>query len=152
MALPSRLLPFLIAASLGLPGAVAFGQSAATSPARGDAVAVPAPDETPVADPLLPGDSTIPPVPAPLPTTLAAAPPPLAAALPAGSGVLDSATVQRIVDRLVQLHFLASAADARLHKQRFNGAMVFQPNLKNQIIQPLWLRSFQLNLVARSPN
>jgi hypothetical protein len=113
MALPSRLLPFLIAASLGLPGAVAFGQSAATSPALGDAVAVPAPDETPVADPLLPGDSTIPPVPAPLPTTLAAAPPPLAAALPAGSGVLDSATVQRIVDRLVQLHFLASAADAQ---------------------------------------
>jgi hypothetical protein len=113
MALPSRLLPFLIAASLGLPGAVAFGQSAATSPALGDAVAVPAPDETPVADPLLPGDSTIPPVPAPLPTTLADAPPPLAAALPAGSGVLDSATVQRIVDRLVQLHFLASAADAQ---------------------------------------
>ncbi|KUR70313.1 hypothetical protein AQZ52_15815 [Novosphingobium fuchskuhlense] len=37
----------------------------------------------------------------------------MATALPAGSGVLDSATVQRIVDRLVSLHFLANAADAQ---------------------------------------
>ena len=36
-----------------------------------------------------------------------------AAALPAGSGALDSATVQRIVERLVALHFLASASDAQ---------------------------------------
>jgi hypothetical protein len=116
MALRSRLLAFLIAASFGLPGAAALGQSAATSPAIGNAVSVPAPDDPPLADDPLPNDGTIPPVPAPLPTTLAAAPQaaaPLAAALPAGSGVLDSATVQRIVDRLVQLHFLASAADAQ---------------------------------------
>jgi Putative peptidoglycan binding domain len=39
--------------------------------------------------------------------------PQVAAALPAGSGTLDSATVQRIVDRLVALHLLASAADAQ---------------------------------------
>ena len=38
---------------------------------------------------------------------------PAAAALPAGSGALDSATVQRIVERLVALHFLASTADAQ---------------------------------------
>lgn len=38
---------------------------------------------------------------------------PLAAALPAGSGVLDSATIQRIVDRLVALHFLSGVADAQ---------------------------------------
>jgi hypothetical protein len=36
-----------------------------------------------------------------------------AAALPAGSGALDSATVQRIVDRLVALHLLSSSADAQ---------------------------------------
>ncbi|MFM9937549.1 MAG: peptidoglycan-binding domain-containing protein [Novosphingobium sp.] len=36
-----------------------------------------------------------------------------AAALPAGSGTLDSATVQRIIERLIALHFLASAADAQ---------------------------------------
>lgn len=35
------------------------------------------------------------------------------ATLPAGSGTLDSATTQRIIDRLVELHFLNSAADAQ---------------------------------------
>lgn len=42
--------------------------------------------------------------------------PPLSAplsALPGGSGLLDSATVQRMIDRLVALHFLASAADGQ---------------------------------------
>jgi len=48
-------------------------------------------------------------IPAPV-TTPAATP---AAALPAGSGALDSATLQRIVERLVALHFLASTADAQ---------------------------------------
>ena len=33
--------------------------------------------------------------------------------LPAGSGLLDSATAQRAIDRLVALHFLASPADAQ---------------------------------------
>lgn len=36
-----------------------------------------------------------------------------AAALPAGSGTLDSATVQRIIERLIALHFLASVSDAQ---------------------------------------
>jgi hypothetical protein len=45
--------------------------------------------------------------PAPPPTA------PIAAALPSGSGALDSATVQRIVERLVGLHLLASTADAQ---------------------------------------
>lgn len=33
--------------------------------------------------------------------------------LPSGSGLLDSATAQRAIDRLVALHFLASPADAQ---------------------------------------
>ncbi len=49
-----------------------------------------------------------PPSPAPAPQTNASA-----IALPAGSGSLDSTTVQRIVDRLVGQHFLTSAADAQ---------------------------------------
>jgi hypothetical protein len=49
--------------------------------------------------------------PAPAPALRPA--PQAAAALPAGSGTLDSATVQRIVDRLVALHFLSSAMDAQ---------------------------------------
>jgi len=40
-------------------------------------------------------------------------PPTLTAALPPGASVLDSATVQRIADRLLELHFLPSAADAQ---------------------------------------
>ncbi len=49
-------------------------------------------------------------------TTGPAASPPRTAApvtLPAGSGLLDSATAQRAIDRLVALHFLASPADAQ---------------------------------------
>jgi peptidoglycan hydrolase-like protein with peptidoglycan-binding domain len=103
----------LIAASLAIP---AHAQSAATSPALRTAVAEPAPDEPPPAE--LPPPPEGSPVPDALPV---AVPPPAgspqaspdAAALPAGSGVLDSATVQRIVDRLVSLHFLANAADAQ---------------------------------------
>ena len=50
-------------------------------------------------------------------------------ALPAASGALDSATVKRIVDRLVALHFLASVADA-----------------ENPEALDLAIRSFQTNI------
>ena len=73
-----------------------------------DAIGVPPPDEVIPSGDGLPLAEHAPQAPA------ASAPPiPPAAALPAGSGVLDSATVQRIVDRLVSLHILASAADAQ---------------------------------------
>jgi hypothetical protein len=103
-------LSFLLAASLVVPvGHAALAQSAATSPELSAAVSVPEPDEPADADAPLPLDALTPPSPAPaLP-----APPPAAAALPAGSGLLDSATIQRIIDKLVGLHFLANAADAQ---------------------------------------
>jgi hypothetical protein len=110
MELRACALPFLLAASLLAPvGQAALAQSAATSPELSAAVSVPAQDEPAAADAPLPLDA----LPAPSPAPALPAPPPAAAALPAGSGVLDSATIQRIVDRLVGLHFLANAADAQ---------------------------------------
>lgn len=53
-------------------------------------------------------------------------PAPAAAALPAGSGVLDSATVQRIVERLVGLHFLANPADAQDPETLIDAIRAFQ--------------------------
>ncbi|WP_298191355.1 peptidoglycan-binding domain-containing protein [Novosphingobium sp.] len=105
-------LPLLLAAALVLPAGegTALAQSAATSPELSTAVSVHAPDEPAAAEVPLPLDLVPAPPPAP---TASSSPPPAAAALPAGSGVLDSATVQRIVDRLVSLHFLANAADAQ---------------------------------------
>ncbi len=59
-------------------------------------------------------------------TAPAAPPAPSAAALPAGSGVLDSATVQRIVERLVALHFLGNAADAHDPETLIDALRAFQ--------------------------
>jgi len=74
--------------------------------------AVTAPDEPSDAPPPEAPDMASPPL---ARETDTAAPPlaPQAAALPAGSGALDSATVQRIVDRLVALHYLTNAAEAQ---------------------------------------
>jgi hypothetical protein len=124
-----------VALVLGAHGSAAFSQSAVTSPALSTEVAPPdsaAPlplgyddllqdNEPPSRPPASTGPTSVaappdavsvpdlpPPATAPLVT-----PQPVAAALPSGSGVLDSATVQRIVDRLVAMHFLYAAADAQ---------------------------------------
>ena len=57
------------------------------------------------------------------------APRPDLSALPAASGALDSATVKRIVDRLVALHFLASAADADNPEALDQAIRSFQTNI-----------------------
>lgn len=113
-------LPGLIAAVLvgaaGLPAqARTSPQAAATSPALREAISVLPPEETiPPADAITATGKTEEPGAAPPPAdTPPADTPPAAAALPAGAGVLDSATVQRIVDRLISLNFLANAAEAQ---------------------------------------
>ena len=50
-------------------------------------------------------------------------------ALPAASGALDSATVKRIIDRLVALHFLASAANADNPEALDQAIRSFQANI-----------------------
>jgi len=101
---------------------LAAAQTAVTSPAMSAVSAVPDLDQTPppledepprpAAEPAGTG-----PLPLVVPTeTTAPAPaatPPRSgsslAALPSGSGLLDSATVQRMIERLVALHFLGNA-------------------------------------------
>ena len=124
-----------IATSSGYTSA-AFAQSAVTSPALSPAVEPRDPADPPLPilyDDLMRDDEppskpsaatgptsaaappdavTVPDLPPPATAPLVT-PSPVAAALPAGSGVLDSATVQRIVDRLVAMHFLYAAADAQ---------------------------------------
>ena len=57
------------------------------------------------------------------------APRPDLSALPAASGALDSATVKRIIDRLVALHFLASAGDADTPEALDQAIRSFQTNI-----------------------
>ena len=96
------------------PQTVSSSAAVAPVPPAGDTPEASLPEDT--ATPATPAAPQTPPTDAldALPQTPATpSAPAVTAALPPGSGVLDSATVQRIVDRLLALHFLASAADAQ---------------------------------------